>query len=201
MFLDSEKIGQKTYKLSAGGGGSQTLMSCCSVNFDELTIHPLLELMPPVLLLQGSTAGDTMLPTLLHAMADEVMEQRGGGCDRIGASCGCGNHQDWLRFGTQRLAAPWLLSTVIRVMHGLSKNLRKSPPCPAQCFAIDLPQSSGCRRRVTLRDRECIWRAVGWAMSALQWPKRRSGSVTSRKRRSAVPSNVSQAVGEHAYPL
>ena len=63
--------------------------------------------------------------------------------------------------------------------------------CLAQCFAIDLPRSSGCRRRVTLRDGECIWRAVGWAMSALQWPKRRSGSVTSRKRRSAVPSNVS----------
>jgi len=51
----SEKIGQKTYRLSAGGGGSQTLMSCCSVNFDEPTIHPLLD-----------------------AMADEVMEQRVG---------------------------------------------------------------------------------------------------------------------------
>ena len=74
----SEKIGQKTYRLSAGGGGSQTLMSCCSVNFDEPTIHPLLELMPPVLLVQGGTAGDTMLPTLLDAMADEVMEQRVG---------------------------------------------------------------------------------------------------------------------------
>jgi hypothetical protein len=34
--------------------------------------------MPPVLLVQGGTAGDTMLPTLLDAMADEVMEQRVG---------------------------------------------------------------------------------------------------------------------------
>jgi Cupin len=107
MFLDSEKIGQKTYKLSAGGGGSQTLMSSCSVNFDELTIHPLLELMPPVLLLQGSTAGDTMLPTLLHAMADKVMEQRVGAAtvlarlaDVVITRIGCDSGpKDWQRLG------------------------------------------------------------------------------------------------------
>ena len=202
----SEKIGQKTYRLSAGGGGSQTLMSCCSVNFDEPTIHPLLELMPPVLLVQGGTAGDTMLPTLLDAMADEVMEQR------VGAATVLARLADVV---ITRLVRSWAenfhvgttgwlaairdpkIGSALAAIHRRPGNawsiegLAKIAACPAQCFAIDLPRSSGCRRRVTLRDGECIWRAVGWAMSALQWPKRRSGSVTSRKRRSAVPSNVS----------
>ena len=73
----------------------------------KLTIHPLLELMPPVLLLQGSTAGDTMLPTLLHAMADEVMEQRVGAAtvlarlaDVVITRLGCDSGpKDWQRLG------------------------------------------------------------------------------------------------------
>jgi AraC-like DNA-binding protein len=76
--LPLEEIGDRTYQLLAGGGGAKTIMACCSVNFEEPTIHPLLELMPPTLLVRGSAADDKTLPALLDAMTDEVLAQRVG---------------------------------------------------------------------------------------------------------------------------
>jgi AraC-like DNA-binding protein len=73
-----EEIGDRTYRMAAGGGGSQTLMACCSVSFDEPALHPLLELMPSVLVICRATIDDPTLPSLLDAMAEEVMAQRVG---------------------------------------------------------------------------------------------------------------------------
>jgi AraC-like DNA-binding protein len=73
-----EEISDQTYRLSAGGGGSRTIMACCSVRFNEPTLHPLLNLMPPILLVRQATVSDPTLPALLDAMAAEVIGQRIG---------------------------------------------------------------------------------------------------------------------------
>ncbi|MFZ1429286.1 MAG: AraC family transcriptional regulator [Geminicoccaceae bacterium] len=73
-----EEIGDRTYRLNWGGNGSQTLMACCAIEFREPTLHPVLELMPPALVVSGTGAADTTLPALLDAMADEVIAQRVG---------------------------------------------------------------------------------------------------------------------------
>jgi AraC-like DNA-binding protein len=73
-----EEIGDRTYRMRAGGAGSQTVLVCCSVGFAQPAVHPLLELMPPMLHLRGGAARDAMLPVLLDAMAEEVLAQRVG---------------------------------------------------------------------------------------------------------------------------
>jgi AraC-like DNA-binding protein len=73
-----EEIGERTYRLHAGGSGAATVLVCCSVGFAEPAAHPLLELMPPLLLLRGGALTDPLLPTLLDAMASEVQEPRIG---------------------------------------------------------------------------------------------------------------------------
>jgi len=73
-----EEIGDRTYVLREGGGGSQTLLACCSVSFEEPALHPLLELMPPVLFVRGASTDDATLPVLLDTMANEVLAQRVG---------------------------------------------------------------------------------------------------------------------------
>jgi transcriptional regulator GlxA family with amidase domain len=74
-----EEIGDRTYLLRAGGGGPKTLLFCCSVTFEEPMVHPLLELMPPVLLVRKQANNDRSLLSLLKMMAAEVVAQRVGG--------------------------------------------------------------------------------------------------------------------------
>jgi AraC-like DNA-binding protein len=74
-----EEIGDKTYRLTAGGSdGTGALLFCCSVSFEEPAVHPLLELMPPALLVRGAAIGDATLPVLLDTMTSEVLAQRVG---------------------------------------------------------------------------------------------------------------------------
>jgi AraC-like DNA-binding protein len=73
-----EKIGDNVYRLAAGGEGARALLFCGSVTFDEPAVHPLLQLMPPALIVRGAAAGDAMLPALLETMAEEVVAQRVG---------------------------------------------------------------------------------------------------------------------------
>lgn len=75
--LPLEAIGDRAYRLSAGGSGARTLLVCCSVSFDEPALHPLLELMPNLLLVRGADA-DASLPLLLETMAAELAQQRIG---------------------------------------------------------------------------------------------------------------------------
>jgi AraC-like DNA-binding protein len=73
-----EEIGDNTFRLEAGGGGAPTLMVCCTISFDEPALHPLLELMPPALLVRRAAADDATLQVLLDTMAREVTAQRIG---------------------------------------------------------------------------------------------------------------------------
>jgi AraC-like DNA-binding protein len=75
---DREQIGETTYRLRAGGSGARSLLVCCAVSFEEPSVHPLLELMPEVLLVRGGGADDPTLPALLEAMAAEIKAQRIG---------------------------------------------------------------------------------------------------------------------------
>jgi AraC-like DNA-binding protein len=73
-----ELVGDANYRIAHGGGGSRSLIVCCTIGFDGPTANPLLEMLPPVLLVRGAEAGDPMLPRLLEMMADEVAARRIG---------------------------------------------------------------------------------------------------------------------------
>ena len=76
--LGAERLGGITYRLRTGGNGPRSLLVCCGVSFDEPAVHPLLELMPPLLVVRAKTTHDPMLVALLEAMASEVSDQRIG---------------------------------------------------------------------------------------------------------------------------
>jgi AraC-like DNA-binding protein len=73
-----EEIGDRTYRLEINGSGSETLLACCSMRFDEPAAYPLLEMMPSVFILKSAAIADQTLPALLDAMADEVLAARLG---------------------------------------------------------------------------------------------------------------------------
>jgi AraC-like DNA-binding protein len=72
------EIGDRTYEMRIGGAGSRTILACCSVGFEQPAVHPLLELMPPMLLVRGGGKQDAVLLTLLDVMAEEVLARRVG---------------------------------------------------------------------------------------------------------------------------
>jgi AraC-like DNA-binding protein len=76
--LSRERVGETTYRLQTGGNGARSLLVCCAVGFEEPTVHPLLELMPEVLLVRGGSSQDPSLPVLLETMAAEIAAQRVG---------------------------------------------------------------------------------------------------------------------------
>src|SRR5262245_33680453 len=76
--LSPERLGDTTYHLRTGGRGARSLLVCCGINFEEPAVHPLIELMPPVLVVRGWGNDDATLVALLEAMAREVDEQRIG---------------------------------------------------------------------------------------------------------------------------
>jgi AraC-like DNA-binding protein len=73
-----EQIGDRTYHLEVEGPGSETLMACCTMRFEEPAAYPLLAMMPSAFILERAAISDPVLPTLLDAMADEVMAARLG---------------------------------------------------------------------------------------------------------------------------
>jgi len=73
-----EEIGDGAYEMRAGGAGKKTVLVCCSVGFSQPAFHPLLELMPPLLLVRAGGKEDAVLAALLAAMAEEVLAKRVG---------------------------------------------------------------------------------------------------------------------------
>jgi AraC-like DNA-binding protein len=73
-----EQLGETTFRLRAGGTGARTLLLCCAVRFDEPSVHPLIELMPPILHVKEGGRRDPALMPLLDAMSRELADQRVG---------------------------------------------------------------------------------------------------------------------------
>jgi AraC-like DNA-binding protein len=76
--VERVRVGANTYRLREGGAGERALLVCCEVRFEEPTLHPLLDLMPEVLLVRRGVDEDPSLAPLLEAMAAEVAAQRVG---------------------------------------------------------------------------------------------------------------------------
>jgi AraC-like DNA-binding protein len=76
--LPREQVGESTFRLRAGGSGERALLVCCGVSFEASGLHPLLGMMPEVMLVRRGGLDDPSLSTLLDTMADEVREQRMG---------------------------------------------------------------------------------------------------------------------------
>ncbi|WP_394848163.1 AraC family transcriptional regulator [Pendulispora brunnea] len=73
-----QAVGERTFQMQAGHGAAQTILACCSIDFEQPAAHPLLELMPPMLLVRGGGAQDATLSPILEAMAAEVLARRVG---------------------------------------------------------------------------------------------------------------------------
>jgi AraC-like DNA-binding protein len=71
-------IGDGTFEMRPSGRGRETTLMCCSVGFGEAALHPVLGLMPPLLLVRGGGDRDPLLRVLLDAMAAEVADRRVG---------------------------------------------------------------------------------------------------------------------------
>src|SRR5262245_57084605 len=76
--LPREPVGAATYRLETGGNGARARLVCCQVAFEEPAVHPLLELMPDVLIVRGGAEQDRSLAALLEAMAAEMSAERIG---------------------------------------------------------------------------------------------------------------------------
>jgi AraC-like DNA-binding protein len=76
--IGPELVGNATYRIKAGGGGTRSLIVCCTIAFEGPTAHPLLELLPDVLVLRKPEQHDPALPMLLDLMAAEVAAERIG---------------------------------------------------------------------------------------------------------------------------
>ncbi len=77
--LSREPIGERSFRLRGGGGGAGALLVCCDLGFEQSSVHPLLQLMPEVLLVRAAEAADPSLVMLLETMAAELAAQRIGG--------------------------------------------------------------------------------------------------------------------------
>jgi AraC-like DNA-binding protein len=76
--LHREAIGERIARISSGGTGPSTLLFSCVVSVAEPAFHPLLELMPPFLVIRVDHCHDSALPALVFTMAEEVAAQRVG---------------------------------------------------------------------------------------------------------------------------
>jgi AraC-like DNA-binding protein len=76
--LAPQMLGDRTFRLRTGGRGPITRLVCCGISFEEPAINPLLELMPPVLLVREEAERNQTLRLLLQAMAQEFKAQRIG---------------------------------------------------------------------------------------------------------------------------
>lgn len=76
--IGPQLVGNATYRLRTGGGGARSLIVCCTIGFEGPTAHPLIELLPDVMLVRRRETHDPALPMLLNLMATEVAGERIG---------------------------------------------------------------------------------------------------------------------------
>jgi AraC-like DNA-binding protein len=71
------------HSVHTGGESLRARIACCRATFEGLAVHPLLELMPSVLLARSRANRDPMFVRLLTAIADEASAHRLGGATLI----------------------------------------------------------------------------------------------------------------------
>jgi hypothetical protein len=77
--LPSERIGPQAVTLRYGGAGQRALLICGAVRFAGPVAHPLLALLPDILVLRGAQApGDAWLSTTLALLGAEAQAPRPG---------------------------------------------------------------------------------------------------------------------------
>jgi AraC-like DNA-binding protein len=76
--IGPQLVGNASYRLATGGGGTRSLIVCCTIGFEGPTAHPLIELLPNVMRVRRNETHDPALPMLLNLMATEVAGQRIG---------------------------------------------------------------------------------------------------------------------------
>jgi AraC-like DNA-binding protein len=76
--LPLEQLDEATYLLRARGSGRRSVAHCCMFDFEASSMHPLLKLLPEVVLLRGGADGDPSLALLLESIAAELRAQRVG---------------------------------------------------------------------------------------------------------------------------
>jgi AraC-like DNA-binding protein len=162
-----EEIGKDTYRLRAGGDGEPTLLVCCSVEFEEPALHPLLDLMPPVLRVRAG-ARDPALGPLLDAMSAEVMGQRVGAATvmtRLADAVITRMIRAWVEARNED-AAGWLAAirdpTIGRVLAAIHEN-------PGGPWTLDSLSQIARTSRSTFADRFKAVMGVAPAQYLLRW--------------------------------
>jgi AraC-like DNA-binding protein len=72
------QLGDASFRLTGGRAGPRTRLVCCGIRFDEPAMHPLVALMPHVLLVREEVADTPTLRMLLEAMGAELRDRRLG---------------------------------------------------------------------------------------------------------------------------
>ena len=172
--------------------------------------HPLLELMPPLLLLRGARAGDPTLRMLLDAMADEVAARRAGAATIMTRLADVAS-RGWCATGSRSTAdvagGGWRRRAIRR-------SAARSPPCTAARRRLErgaLARRHGCRARCSRAPRGLGRRAAGalphaaahaprHPLAARRPPRRRGGAArlgydsgASFSRASSGPSGARRA--------
>lgn len=103
-------VGDPPGRGDPGGGPPADVMFCGALRFNLDPLHPLIAMMPPVMLTGDLAAKDATVPALLEAMEREVALDRIGACgilarlaDALAASiirawveCGCSDSTGWV---------------------------------------------------------------------------------------------------------
>lgn len=185
------------------------MMFCGALRFNLDALHPLIAMMPPVMLASDLAQKDATVPALLDAMEREVALDRIGACgilarlaDALAASilrawveCGCSDATGWIaavrcpKVGKVVAAIHadpergWTLPELADVM-GASRSTFATPSRPRWAKA----------RRSALPRSRCSKRDAGSPTTACASRWQRNGWATSRRHPSAARSSASSGM-------
>jgi AraC-like DNA-binding protein len=70
-----QSIGDKVYRLQAGGTGEKALIICSTLSFEHPSVHPLIAMMPETLHVRPGDFADPALPVLIDLMTIEAQHE------------------------------------------------------------------------------------------------------------------------------
>ena len=76
---DARPIGDRVYRIENAANDEQaSVLACCNISFGKSAIHPILEMIPPILHIERAAGDDPLISSLLDAMSAEVLNPRLG---------------------------------------------------------------------------------------------------------------------------